>query len=71
MNHIARLEKKLVALRARLAATTDPDEYGELNEQIDFIQDDIDEMESEVDPEDIYGMLGHNDTPSLNTSLNY
>lgn len=47
MKTIAVLENKLVGLRAELSRTTDPEEHGNLNEQIDSIQDDIDELESD------------------------
>ncbi len=71
MKRIAKLESKLSVLRDELSKCTDPEDHGNINEQIDFIQDEIDELESEVDPENIYGILSHQDSPSLDTSLNY
>lgn len=45
MKTIESLEKKLAALRALLKVCTDPDDKANLEEQIDFMQDDIDELE--------------------------
>jgi hypothetical protein len=47
MKTIAALEKQLAALREQLARTNDPDEKGELDEKIDFLQDEVDELESD------------------------
>lgn len=47
MKTIASLERTLAVLRQELTTCTDPDRKAELDEKIDFIQDDIDELESE------------------------
>lgn len=71
MKTIKALEDKLSILRQELAVCTDPEQRGDIDEKIDFIQDEIDEMEGDVDPEDIYDTLGHDDSPSLDMSLHY
>jgi predicted nucleic acid-binding Zn-ribbon protein len=45
MKTIASLESKLSVLREQLKRTTDPDEAAELGEKIDFMQDEVDELE--------------------------
>lgn len=45
MTTIIKLENKLATLRKELAACTDPDAIAGLEEKIDFIQDEIDELE--------------------------
>lgn len=47
MNTVKKIEKQLATLRGQLAATMDPDEKAELEENIDFLQDEIDEIESD------------------------
>lgn len=51
---IAALEKQLVTLRAQLDSCTDPEEAGNLGEKIDYIQDDIDELEAAEREQDSY-----------------
>lgn len=45
MKTIEKLENKLAILRNQLKLTSDPDVKAKLDERIDFIQDDIDELE--------------------------
>ena len=47
MTTIVKLENKLARLRDQLAKCTDPDEKAYLDEQIDFIQDEIDDLEND------------------------
>lgn len=47
MKTIAKLEKQLAALREQLDCCTDPDEKAELGEKIDFLQDEVDELETD------------------------
>lgn len=54
MNTIKSLENQLSVLRQQLSVCTDPDEKAELDERIDFIQDDIDEIEDANREQDEY-----------------
>jgi hypothetical protein len=44
MKTISKLEDKLSLLKGKLRIATDPDERAELEEKIDFIQDEIEEL---------------------------
>lgn len=60
MKTIQKLEEQLASLRDELKTTTDPERKGELEEQIDFIQDDIDEIEQdEIDAQDYDELTGN------------
>jgi len=62
MKTIAKLEEKLSVLRAQLKNETDPEIAGDLNEEIDSIQDDIDELdESEYEQKSYEDALAQSD----------
>jgi septal ring factor EnvC (AmiA/AmiB activator) len=46
MKTIKQLENELARLRHELQSTTDPDEKAELDEKIDYIQDEVDDLEA-------------------------
>lgn len=54
MKTIAALEEQLSKLRDQQSKTSDPEEYGNLGERIDFIQDEVDEMEAANREQDAY-----------------
>lgn len=54
MKTIASLENKLAVLRAELKTCQDPDRKAELDEQIDFMQDEVDELEWEIAEDESY-----------------
>lgn len=54
MKSIAKLEQKLSDLRDQLKVCTDPDLKSELEEKIDFIQDEVDEIEDSQREQESY-----------------
>jgi DNA primase len=55
----AAIEEELHKLRSQLSVCTDPDEKAELDERIDYLQDEVDEIEQwERDNEDYEEMTG-------------
>lgn len=54
MKTISKLEDKLSLLRGKLRIATDPDIKAELEEKIDFIQDEIDELEEAEQDQDAW-----------------
>lgn len=54
MKKVRQIEKQLAILRAEFAATICPDRRQELGEKIDFLQDEVDEIEEAIADEYAY-----------------
>lgn len=51
---IASLENRLAKLREQAKVCKDPEEYNSLQERIDYIQDDIDELEESIQDQEAW-----------------
>lgn len=69
MKTIASLKKSISRVEVQLQSCFDADRKEELESRLEELTDELDEIENDVDPEDVYGILGHADSPSLDTHL--